>query len=104
MRPVHIIALPIERVNAIKKDEPETESDVIFWLAEGMEALERLTSLQDYLRRNGALWVVFPKGKQHIKETDVIAAGKRAGLVDNKVVRFSDTHTALRLVIPLARR
>jgi hypothetical protein len=35
---------------------------------------------------------------------DVIAAGKAADLVDNKVCRFSDTHTALRFVIPLARR
>jgi len=34
----------------------------------------------------------------------VIAAAKEAGLVDVKVVRFSDTHTALKLVIPVARR
>lgn len=33
-----------------------------------------------------------------------MAAGKEAGLVDIKVVRFSETHTALKFVIPLARR
>ncbi|MFL6248779.1 MAG: hypothetical protein ACJ74H_22330 [Thermoanaerobaculia bacterium] len=33
-----------------------------------------------------------------------IAAGKAAGLVDVKVVRFSDTHTAEKFVIPLKSR
>jgi len=47
---------------------------------------------------------VYPKGQKHIREIDVINAGKSAGLVDNKVARFSETHTALRLVIPLANR
>jgi hypothetical protein len=35
---------------------------------------------------------------------EVISAAKSAGLVDNKVASFSATHTALRLVIPVARR
>ncbi len=33
-----------------------------------------------------------------------MAAGKRAGLVDVKVVSFSDTHTAEKFVIPVAKR
>ncbi len=33
-----------------------------------------------------------------------MAAAKKAGLVDVKVVSFSATHTALKLVIPVARR
>jgi hypothetical protein len=47
---------------------------------------------------------VFPKGRKDLREVDVIETGVDAGLVDNKVVRFSDTHTALRFVIPVARR
>ena len=39
-----------------------------------------------------------------IKDVEVIAAAKAAGLVDNKVVGFSETHTALRLVIPVNQR
>jgi hypothetical protein len=35
---------------------------------------------------------------------DVIRAGVGVGLVDNKVGRFFDTHSALRFVIPKARR
>jgi hypothetical protein len=66
--------------------------------------LDRLKSLTPFLKNTGAIWVVYPKGQTHIREIDVILAGKASGLVDNKVVRFSETHTALRLVIPVAQR
>ena len=33
-----------------------------------------------------------------------MAMGRAAGLIDNKVVAFSDTHTSLRLVIPRDQR
>mgnify|MGYP006170174075 CR=1 FL=1 len=39
-----------------------------------------------------------------VVEADVMAAGKAAGLVDVKVVRFSATHTAEKLVIPVTKR
>ena len=49
--------------------------------------------------------MVSPKGKGAlVKDTDVMAAAREAGLVDTKVVSFSDTHTALKLVIPVAKR
>ncbi len=88
----------------ISKDSPTEGLDFIFLSAESKEDLRQLKSLQDYIKRNGVIWVVAPKGKQHIKEGDVIAAGKEMGLVDVKVVSFSETHTAHKLVIPLARR
>jgi hypothetical protein len=56
------------------------------------------------LKPAGALWVVRPKGRREITESDVMAAGKAAGLVDVKVVSFSDTHTAEKFVIPVAQR
>jgi hypothetical protein len=53
----------------------------------------------------GALWVVRPRpGAPGLGERDVMAAAKAAGLVDVKVVRFSETHSALKCVVPLARR
>jgi len=52
----------------------------------------------------GALWIVYPKGKQAIKEQQVLDAGKAAGLVDIKIVSFSATHTALKFVRPKATR
>jgi hypothetical protein len=82
----------------------QKESDLIFFAAEDLKALSRIKALSAFIQRNGAIWVVYPKGQKHIREVDVIAAGKAAGLTDNKVCRFSETHTALRFVIPLAKR
>lgn len=82
----------------------QKETDIIFLAAENTEALKRLRSLQRFLKPNGAIWVVWPKGQLHIKQAHVMATAKQAGLVDVKIVAFSDTHSALKLVIPLARR
>ncbi len=48
--------------------------------------------------------MIRPKGTPEIKDVDVIAAGKAAGLVDGKVASFSATHTAEKLVIPVGKR
>ncbi|HEY3208667.1 MAG TPA: hypothetical protein VGL18_02575 [Actinomycetota bacterium] len=80
------------------------QSDHIFLAVESMADLTKIGGLEPSMARNGAAWVVFPKGRKDLREADVIRAGVAAGLVDNKVVRFSDTHTALRFVIPLGRR
>jgi hypothetical protein len=79
-------------------------ADIILLAAENLGDLTSLKSLTKQLQKNGAIWIVCPKGQAPIREVDVIAAGKSAGLTDNKVCRFSDTHTALRFVIPMARR
>jgi hypothetical protein len=84
--------------------KPQEKSDLIFLLTEDLKSLAQIQSLERHMQRNGAIWVVYPKGQQHIRESDVMAAGKSAGFTDNKVCRFSQTHTALRFVIPLARR
>lgn len=78
--------------------------DAVFFGAERKQDLKRLGSLVRFIKSNGAVWVVNPKGVEAIQEADVLAAGKHAGLVDVKVVRFSDTHTAHKFVIPVARR
>ena len=80
------------------------DCDLIFLGADNLKTLARIESLEDSIQRNGAIWVVYPKGQQHIREADVMAAGKSAGLTDNKICKFSETHTALRFVIPFTRR
>ena len=80
------------------------QADIIFFGAESRAALDRLVHLQKHLKRDGAIWVIRPKGVQAITESDVMKAGKMAGLVDVKVVRFSETHTAEKFVIPVAKR
>lgn len=93
-----------KRAGSIAEGQPGEDSDLIFFQAENVQALERLRAMRDRIKKNGAVWAIFPKGQQHLRVTDVIAAAKAAGLVDIKVVSFSPTHTALKLVIPVALR
>ncbi len=92
------------RAALISKGRLAKGCDHLFFAAEDVKALQKLVSLKEHIKKNGAIWVVFPKGKKHIREIDVIQAAKDSGLVDNKVVAFSTTHPALRLVIPVALR
>jgi hypothetical protein len=87
-----------------RERKPAADLDLTFFPAETKKQLARLAGLRKSIVKNGAIWVVYPKGRQDIREAEVIAAGKTAGLVDNKVVGFSATHTSLRFVIPLAKR
>lgn len=95
----------LARLQTAPHAKPPRGANVIFYGADSPAALARLEKLRANLAPNGAIWVVSRKGKQAtVKDTDVMAAGKKAGLVDTKVVAFSPTHTALKLVIPLADR
>jgi hypothetical protein len=79
--------------------------DLVFFAAEAPADLKRLATLKKTLQPAGALWVVRAKGAAaRVSEAAVMAAGKAAGLVDTKVVAFSESHTAERLVIPVAHR
>jgi hypothetical protein len=80
------------------------DNDVIFITANSRADLAQLVPAQRHLKRDGAIWTIRPKGVQAITEADVMSEGKKAGLVDVKVARFSETHTAEKLVIPVARR
>jgi hypothetical protein len=80
------------------------ESDVIFARIESAADLDRFAALRPSLRPNGAIWAIRRKGVPEASEAMTMAAGKAAGLVDVKVVRFSETHTAEKFVVPLAKR
>jgi len=84
---------------------PLAESDLIFVEANSREALAVLSDLRPLIRPTGAIWVISNKGKlATIRDTDVIEATLAAGLVDNKVVAFSETQTSLRAVIRIRDR
>jgi hypothetical protein len=93
-----------ERVPNFYTGEPQDTSDLIFYAIKDRSDLPEIQKLATRIAKTGAVWGVFPKGQGHIRDTDVIASAKAAGLVDNKVCRFSETHTALRLCIPVAKR
>ncbi|MDQ3660739.1 MAG: DUF3052 domain-containing protein [Actinomycetota bacterium] len=89
----------------VSTSRPRSSSDAIFLGAADKKSLSRLPTLRKNIMPGGALWVVRAKGHDSpLKENDIIAAAKEHGLVDVKVVSFSETHSALKLVIPLDQR
>ncbi|WP_293350273.1 DUF3052 domain-containing protein [Phenylobacterium sp.] len=71
--------------------------DLLFYAADGAEELAKVEGLIPALAEAGAMWIVSKKGKAAtVRDVDVMAAAKAAGLVDSKVVGFSPTLTALR--------
>ncbi len=80
------------------------ESNLIFFGTDKKSDLPKLAKIKESLVADGGIWVVRPKGVTTITERDVLEAGKKAGLVDVKVCKFSHTHTAEKLVIPVAKR
>jgi Protein of unknown function (DUF3052) len=85
--------------------EPTADADLIFYEADCLDDLACLRELRAAIKPAGAVWVVSPKGKGAVlKDVEVMAVARHSGLVDTKVVSFSATHTALKLVIPKADR
>ena len=73
--------------------------DLIFIRVERREELRKVRTQRSFIAPDGAIWVVWPKGSKSINESDVRDAALEAGLVDVKVVSFSPTLSALKLVI-----
>lgn len=92
------------RTEDISMTRPRPGSDVVFLQVKAPRDLGRLGPLQRRIKPEGAIWVVAPKGASAVREADVLAGGKAAGLVDVKVAAFSPTHTAHKFVIPVAGR
>jgi len=89
----------------VSKGKAASDSDWIFFAAVSKEDLAAaLPKISKSMQGATALWVVYPKGQKHITENDVLAAGRKSGLKDVKVVGFSATHTALKFVVPLEMR
>ncbi len=89
---------------AVTKDQVTADSDAVFFAADSQKELLQVAKVAKTVEGATALWIVYPKGQESITENEVIAAGRKTGLKDVKVVGFSSTHTALKFVIPLDRR
>jgi hypothetical protein len=92
------------RTGDIASDRPRRNTDMVFFLATRVADLRRLERFRATIKSNGAIWVLWRKGRPELKQGDVMAAAKTRGLVDIKVASFSDELSALKLVIPLAAR
>jgi len=94
-----------ERTADIVTGKPRSKVDIVFVGAKESADLRRLYELKSWIEPNGAIWVVRPKGgRSELRDTDLIDAGLAAGLVDNKIASFSDTHGAMRFVFRLRDR
>ena len=80
------------------------DHDLIFFAVDKPADLERIAKLIPSLAPAGALWLIRPRGKKDVSEAVVREAARAAGLVDVKVARFSETHTAEKYVRPRSSR
>ena len=89
------------RTDDITEGRPRPATDLVFLAANSVAQLAVLPALRARLKPAGGIWVVSRKGKTAtLRDVEVMAAARAAGLIDNKVVSFSETHTSIRLVIP----
>ena len=79
-------------------------SDLVFASLARPADHTRLEKLIPAIAPDGGIWAVYPRGDRALSEDTIRAAARAAGLVDIKVVRFSDTHGALKLVLPREAR
>jgi hypothetical protein len=80
------------------------QADMIFAVFHRRDDLRRLAPLVPRMKAAGVLWTLRPKGSKDLTEAEMMRAGQEAGLVDVKVVSFSDVLTAEKFVVPVARR
>jgi len=80
------------------------DTDIFILALERYADMKQLPSLEGSLVSNGGIWVVHPKGQKNISQAEIINLGVEAGFIDNKSCSFSDTHSAIRFVIPKSRR
>lgn len=85
-------------------DKPKKGIEMVFLGVEGAADMKRLAKLKETIARDGTVWVVYRKGRKDFNENDVLRLGLESGMVDVKVVRFSDTHTATKYVIRKTER
>lgn len=93
------------RTRDIVLGKPSSPCDLVFMGATEPADLARLKEVKTWIEPNGAVWVIRPKGgRSALRDTDLIEGGLAAGLVDNKIASFSETHGAMRFVFRLRDR
>jgi hypothetical protein len=98
-------ARALEARGANVSNRRRRDCDLVFLACERAQDLARIEDVKRDLARDGALWLIRRKGKDApIKESQSQAAGLAAGLVDVKVVAFSETHSAEKYVYRLKDR
>ena len=82
----------------------EGQLDLIFYPVCHLDDLSKLADLRKALQPAGAIWIVAPKGSKLVRESDILNGARLQGLTDVKVVSYSATLTAHKMVIPVSAR
>lgn len=83
---------------------PAADTQAVLLQVADRSRLAEIPALRDALARDGMLWVVWPKGREEVRESDVQQAGLVAGLVDVKVASISEKLSGLKFVFRLRDR
>lgn len=94
----------LESLGATVRTNLAKNAELIVLGIEKSADLTKIATAAKSLAPDGALWVIHPKGTDGVKDTDIFAAGKAAGLTYTKVAKYSATHTGEKLVVPVANR
>ena len=78
--------------------------DIVLVGVNSTSDLSKLKEAKGRIVPSGMVWAIWPKGRREFREDDIRRYGPLAGLVDVKVMSFSDELSGLKLVIPKARR
>jgi hypothetical protein len=93
-----------ERTTQLLRGAKASSCDVVFVGVENPKDLERIGRAMKAMTESGAIWVVHRKGPSGVADTTIFAKAKALGLTYTKVARVSETHTAEKLVRPVAAR
>jgi len=101
--PILLQQLAEKKVVLIEKSGTD-QCDMIIFCAERPTELRRLSSFKEDIVPDGSIWVVIPKSSRTISQGNVLAAAREAGMVGDKVVSCSETHSGHRVVMPPDKR
>jgi len=93
-----------ERTPNVLRGSSASGCDVVFVGVDAERDLARIDRAANAITDSGAIWVVHRKGPAGVADTTIFARAKRLELAYTKVARVSATHTAEKLVRPVAAR
>jgi hypothetical protein len=99
-----LLAQLAERTTQLLRGRSASACDVVFVGVEAENELVRIERGLKAMNDDGAMWVIHRKGPTGVADTTIFSRAKALGLTYTKVARVSDTHTAEKLVRPVASR
>jgi hypothetical protein len=91
----------VERTGCPPAEQGEPADVVLVPLHAGVDAATALRAWRARIKPNGGIWLFTPKRGQpgYVDQRELIGAGAKAGLVDNKSCSVDDTTSGMRFVI-----